>query len=113
MAENTGVFEFLAEDLAEGFQGKDILELQIADIQGKRKNFKLYANEKVFDVKDKIVTTRVYSAEKDHSRFLYTFSLIEFKQSGTVVVVLQTSFPSAWKNNKGTLQKIVMSAKSR
>lgn len=112
-SEVTGVFEFLAETLSEGFQAQDIFAFQIADIESKRENFKLYADEQVFDTKNKRVTTRVYSGEKSHLRHLYVFSLLEFKKSGTVVVVLQITFPSEWQRNRATLHKIVMNARSK
>lgn len=108
--EATGVFEFLASDLAEDFQAKDIFAMQIADIESKRKNFKPFIYKSTNLDKEKIITTETYIAEKDSFRYVYIFSLIEFKKSGTVLVVLQTSSPSNWERNQDILLGIVRSA---
>lgn len=109
--EATGVFEFLAADLAEDFQAKDIFAMQIADIESKRKNFKPFIYKSANIDKEKIITTETYIAEKNSFRYVYIFSLIEFKQTGTVLVVLQTSTPSNWEGNRDILLGIVRSAK--
>lgn len=111
MKESTGVFEFLASDLAEDFQAKDIFAMQIADIRSKRKNFKPYIFKSASLDKEKIITTETYTGEKNNFKYVYIFSLIEFKETGIVVVVLQTSLPSDWNRKKEMLLNIVKSAK--
>lgn len=107
--EATGVFEFLASDLAEDFQAKDIFAMQIADIESKRKNFKPFIYKSINIDKEKIITTETYIAEKNSFRHVYIFSLVELKKTGTVLVVLQTSAPSNWSRNKDILLGIVKS----
>jgi hypothetical protein len=94
---NTGVFEWVASDLAEDFTPRRLLEAQIADMRSKRRNFELYEEESEVRVGGKTLTSVVYAGELSSSRYLYAFTLITFDSDPELVLVsLQITFPSEW-----------------
>ena len=80
----------------------------MADLASKRERFELHVPQASEPLTDKTITTVTYSGETGMSRFLYTFSLIEFTaDSDTIVVTLQVSFPSTWEHDRGVLAGIL------
>lgn len=111
---NTGVFLFTKADLAEDFTPEEILDLQIADLESKRKNFKILEERRKVQLEKKTLTTSVFSGEKGSSRYYYKFTLVEFTENPEIIlVVLQVSIPSYWAQNKPVLEEITKSARIR
>jgi len=106
----TGVFLFRKEDLAKEIKPHDILQMQIKDLESKRKNFKIMETERINQIEGKKLTYIVYSAEKGLSRYIYRFTLVEFgKNPELYSVVLQVALPSNWGKHKPILEKITES----
>lgn len=93
----TGVFEFLRSDVAAHLTPHAVLELQVADMRSKRRNFVRVGDEEKVQEGDRTFTTVLWSGETETSRFHYRFTLIEFASSPELfLVVLQIAAPSDW-----------------
>ena len=109
---NTGVFEFLAADLAEDYEAKELLAMQVEDLRSKRENFEVFVKETVTELPDKRLTTVSYAGEKASQRNLYRFTLVEFTGHREVaLVILQVSFPTEWEESRAVLEAITASAR--
>jgi hypothetical protein len=109
---NTGVFLLKKEDLAQDAVPRELFELQIQDLQSKRKNFTVVEEEQVVQLEGKRLTTVVYAGEKDSSRDYYRFTLVEFTENPKLIpIVLQVSIPSYWQENKPVLESITASVR--
>ena len=109
---NTGVFVYYSKYLSQNSTPQNIFKRQINDLKSKRTNFTIVEQESTETLQDKIITTAVYSGEKNESKYYYKFTLIEFTEnSEQFLVTLQVSFPSQWNQNKPILEKITSSAK--
>jgi len=111
---NTGVYEWSRADLARDVEPRQLLDLQIADLASKRDTFDVHIPERTQSFGDKAITYVTYAGEKGLTRYLYTFSLVEFTaHSDVVVVTLQVSFPSNWDEDRPILEGIVETAQVR
>ena len=109
---STGVFQFDGIDFADDFDPKELLELQVQDMQSKRKNFKIVEEEKTVSGDQKNLTTVVYSGDKGISKNYYCFTYIQFDEAPDIhLVVMQTLHPSNWKKYRSTLKGITQSAR--
>ncbi len=111
---NTGVFVFPMADLASHMTPAVLLGRQIEDIRSKRENVEETEPKRVVEQDGKTLTSFAFAAEKDDSRCIYHFTLIEFKDHPEVVAVaLQIAFPSEYRRVKPTLDSIIHSARLR
>ncbi|OKH17613.1 hypothetical protein [[Limnothrix rosea] IAM M-220] len=107
---NTGVFLYNTNDFASAIDAEAILELQVEDLSSKRENFTEIQPLTTTDLPDKIVTTTVFSGEKDTSAFYYKFTVVEFKDNPELLAVtLQVAFPSEWDKSRPILEEITQS----
>ncbi len=107
---NTGVFLYNTNDFASTIDAEAILELQVEDLRSKRDNFTEIQPLTTTDLPDKIVTTTVFSGEKETSAFYYKFTVVEFKDSPELLAVtLQVAFPSEWDKSRPILEDITQS----
>jgi len=109
---NTGVFQFSTKDLARDTTGKTILGFQIEDLRSKRQNFEIEEPEEIIKLENKVLTTILFSGEKDKSRYFYKYTLVEFNDNSEIfIVVLQVAVPSLWVKVKPILNEIIKSAR--
>lgn len=109
---NTGVFLYSRSDFAKELDRSQILEQQVADLRSKRQNFRLLEQLLTEEADDKIITSVVYSGEKDSFKYNYRFALIEFKgRSDHILVLIQVGQPSEWRTQKPILEEIARSAR--
>ena len=110
---NTGVFIFKAVDLSEEGTPYAIFKTQVADLESKRKNFKVLDEEESYKLDGKSFVTIAYTGEKGPSRYVYRFSLIEFDNDPSqFAVTLQVGFPGDWQESKPILDNIIQSART-
>ena len=108
---STAVFVYFKADFTEDSAPRDTLEWQIEDLSSKRENFKRHEAEQTVQLKDKTLTTIVYSGERDSSKGYYRFALVEFAETPELfLVVIQTVAPSNWAKYKLILEQITKSA---
>lgn len=106
----TGVFIYKKEDLASDLSSQEMLELQIDDLRSKRENFIVLEPVETAQLDNKILTTAVYSGEKENAKYHYKFTLVEFTDNPDILVMaLQVAIPSDWSKNKPVLEKITQS----
>lgn len=109
---NTGVFVYKKIDIAANSTPTDKFLEQINDLKSKRRNFEQFEAVQKYEYNDKIITSATYVGDKDSSRNLYKFSLVEFKTDNTkFAVVLQVAIPGEWEKSKPILEEIVRSAR--
>ncbi len=109
---NSGFFVYLAEDLSEDATPDDIFEAQIQDLISKRRNTKVAEGLREYQGENTQLKTVVYSGDLDLSKYLYVFTLIEFKDvKDRFAVAIQVSFPSSWDDQKLILESIVKSGR--
>lgn len=109
---NTGVFVYPRSDFAKDLDRPKVLEQQIDDLRSKRQNFQLLEQLLTEEVGDKVITSVVYSGERDSFKYNYRFSLIEFKgRNDYILVLIQVGQPSEWSNQNPILEEIARSAR--
>jgi hypothetical protein len=110
----TGAFHWSRSDLAADLDGERLLQLQVEDMRGKRKDFKELAPRSTQERDGRRLTTLVYTGEKEQGRHVYRFTLVEFlDHPDDIVVVLQTSRPSQWARDEAALAAITGSVRRR
>ncbi len=108
----TGVFVFRREDLAASSSPLTLFERQIEDMRSKRSRFEVYEPQAVSETQTLKLTSATFSGEKAEARFLYRFTLIEFKTDPSrFAVAVQVAFPSEWSGAKPVLEAITSSAR--
>lgn len=109
---NTGVFLFKKEEFAQPVDTRKVFELQIDDLRSKRQNFQIVEEAHTTQLKDKTLTTVIYTGERDRKKYYYRFTLIHFNESPQhFAVVTQVAIPSKWQADRTVLEEITRSAR--
>ncbi len=75
------VFVYNIKDFKLGTTKKDVLDMQIEDLMSKRKNPKEEAKLEEIEARDKTIYQKIYTADKNNSRFMYCFNVIDFEEN--------------------------------
>lgn len=106
-----GMFVYTKEDVNEGTTPLNVLELQVEDLMSKREKVEKVEDIKTTEVDGKKISTALYSAEKDGSKNMYYFNLIEFTNNKDIFAVsIQTFLPEDLKKGRIEVDKIIQSA---
>ncbi len=107
-----GFFTYLLNEYEEN-SSKEILDRQISYFANSRKDFKLFKKENIIELDDKKITKVEYSgSNKDSSKCVYVFAVIDFVNDPNYVVYAnEVILQSEYEKNIGEMIDILKSAK--
>ncbi|MCI9147996.1 MAG: hypothetical protein HFG73_06980 [Hungatella sp.] len=106
----TGVFVYSYSDFEEETRPEEVLDYQITELMYRRENVSVYQEQEIKDLEYKVITQITYVGEKDSSENIYHFSLVDFEADKKFAVVIQSSLPDDFEDNREELNAIVESA---
>lgn len=104
----TGVFVYNYLNFEEDVTAEDILNYHISDVESERNNFYLL-HEEIKTLDNKTITHITYSGEKDWTKNIYYFSMVEFEGEERFAIILQTSLPGDFKDTQEEMDAMVES----
>ena len=107
----TGVLVYDYSDLAENVEATDIFQYQISDLMSRRENVSVYQEEETNASDNRSITHSVYIGEKDLTKSIYYFSMVEFEGEEKFAVIIQTSLPDEFEKNLEDLDFMVESVR--
>lgn len=107
----TGVFVYEQQDLATDAALETIIFFQIEQLSASRDHFEALSEAEEYEVNGNTYITKAYSGEKDGFAYAYRITGIQFNESDTLALVLQTMAKSEYTDLEPVLKTITDSAR--